>query len=122
MEQHGDAVARQFVEHNDLVGIHPRQAIRRQAPNGIEPPRLSAISERIETGAVQPRTRAPVITVFGDELMSFRGNPLAQNLKLRTNGSPSFLGLGGNPRIDRYPHRHILWATAQLRGVRNSSS
>src|SRR5215469_1791736 len=82
VEQHRDAMARQLVEHNDLISIHPGKAIRRQAPDGIKAPRFGSISERIETGTVQPRTRAPIITIFGDELMSFRDNPLAQNLEL----------------------------------------
>ena len=52
MEQHRDAVARQLVDHNDLVGIHTGQAIRRQAPDGVKPCGFGGIPERIETGAV----------------------------------------------------------------------
>jgi hypothetical protein len=122
VKQHRDAMARQLVEHNDLIGVHTGQAIRRQAPDGVEPSGFGGISERVKTGAVQPRTRPPLITVFGYELMSFRGSPLAQNFELRANGSPRFLGLGRDPRVDCYPHRRILWATAQSRGVRKSSS
>jgi len=76
----------------------------------------------IETGAVQPRARPSIIAVFDYELVSFRGNSLAQDFELRANGSAGLLRLGRDPRVDCYPHRRVLWATVQSKGVRKSSS
>src|SRR6267143_30336 len=52
-EQHRHTVAGQLVEHDHLVGGDPGEAIRRQAPYGVEEPRLGRVTKSIEVGAIQ---------------------------------------------------------------------
>jgi hypothetical protein len=115
-------MACQLIEHNDLIGVDAGQPIRGQTPDGIEPPGFGRVAQRIKTGSVQSRPGAPIIAVFDDELVPFRGNPLAQDLDLRADGSSRFLGFGGDARVDCYSHRCFLWATAISGDVRKISS
>lgn len=75
-------MARQLVDHDDLIGILPRQPIGRETPDGVKLPGIGGVAQGIETRPVQPSSRAALITVFRNQRVPFRGNPLAQYLEL----------------------------------------
>src|SRR5256885_13463368 len=74
-EQHLHTVAGQLVEHDHLVGVDPGEAIRRQAPYGVEEPRLGRVTKSIEGGAIQAGTRGPVIDGLCDPPVAPRIGP-----------------------------------------------
>ena len=82
MEPNVHAVARQLVEYDDLIGIHARQAIRRQTPYTVKTPGLGTVAQRIKTGPVQAGTGPPFIHIFGHQLATLAGNPFTQNRQL----------------------------------------
>jgi hypothetical protein len=122
-EQHRHTVAGQLVEHDHLVGVDPGEAIRRQAPYGVEEPRLGRVTKSIEVGAIQAGTGVPVIDELCDQLVALGIGPLTQRGDLGADGAPGFLGLGRDPCIDGHSHRHASsLITVSSPGKASSSS
>ena len=65
MEPNGHAVARQFVEYDDLIRVHAGQAVRRQAPHALEVSGLGGIAQDIETGSIQTRAGQALVRILG---------------------------------------------------------
>jgi hypothetical protein len=122
-EQHRHTVAGQLVEHDHLVGVDAGEAIRRQAPYGVEEPRLGRVTKSIEVGAIQAGTGVPVIDELCDQLVALGIGPLTQRGDLGADGAPGFLGLGRDPCIDGHSHRHASsLITVSSPGKASSSS
>ena len=71
-------MAGEFVEYDDLIGIHASQAVGRQTPHALEVAGLRSIAQGVQTGTVQARTGETVIDVFCERFMSFLGHALTQ--------------------------------------------
>ena len=76
-EPHGHAVAGQFVEHDDLIGIDPGEPVWRQAPNDVDQAGLGGVAQGVQAGPVQPGAGVPIVAELGDQLVGFVAEALA---------------------------------------------
>jgi hypothetical protein len=49
-EEDGNLVAGELVEDHDLVGVGPGEAVRREAPHGVDPACFGRVAQGVEAG------------------------------------------------------------------------
>ena len=115
-------MAGQFVENDDLIGVHASQAVGRQTPHALDVSGFGSVAQGVQTGTVQARAGEAVIDVFSDRFVPFLGHALTQHRELRTDGAARLLGIGRDPGVDRHSHRCVaLHRSCSPRRLRISS-
>ena len=76
-EPHRHAVAGQFVEHDDLVGVNPGEPVRRQAPHHVDQLGLGGVAQGVQAGPVQPGAGVPIVAELADQLVCYLADTLA---------------------------------------------
>jgi hypothetical protein len=113
---HASAV--QFVHEQHLVGVAPREAVRRVDIDPVQPASRSKVAQLLERRACQGGAAIAVI----DETLSrrkdqpIRRDPRLQGCDLAGNGVLASLLLGGDPGIDGNPKQllHAYFLTIDL--------
>lgn len=101
---YGHPVPGQLVEHDHLVGVDAGQPVRGQAPDCFEQSGLGGITQRVQSGPVQPGAGPGVVAELRDALVALVRDALAQGFELGADGAAGLLSLGGHPGIERYLH------------------
>jgi len=76
-EPHRHAVAGEFVEHDDLVGVDAGEPVGRQAPHEVDQPGLGGVAQGVQAGPIQPGAGVPIVAELGDQLVGFVAEALA---------------------------------------------
>ena len=76
----GDPEAAELVEDQHLVSEGTGQAVRGQAPHGVERPLLGRVAQGVQARTVKACPRATVVDELGHELISLRRDPGPQRL------------------------------------------
>jgi hypothetical protein len=99
-----DAVPGQLVRDQDLVGIAASETVWREAPDLFEQAGFGGVTERVETGTVEPGPGVAIVCVLTDDLVPELRHLPAQGLQLRADGATGFLGFRRDASVDGDSH------------------